>query len=245
MTDLGDNLVVLDLAAALLLTSPPGGNETHLLTWGCEPLDGRGVTDMLVVTTTVRMLNGVHCHTTHLWPRVPLGLVFVVGNAGLEHWLLCASSARDLTNSGTARRWHDLLGSRWKLDPALAGLQVVADDDAKVSGSARHHTAVAHLGLDVADDGTLWHGPEGEDVAHHECGLLAAVQELAGIRALGGHEELLLLLETNWVPEGHLCERCATSRVMADVSHDTLDVTLTLSIVERAVPRCAYAVLGV
>jgi hypothetical protein len=45
---------------------PPGGNETDLLTGGPTAADSGGLADMLVVTTTVGMLNRVHGHTTHL-----------------------------------------------------------------------------------------------------------------------------------------------------------------------------------
>lgn len=36
-------------------TGPSGGDETSLLTLGRIPRDGRGLTDMLMVTTTVRL----------------------------------------------------------------------------------------------------------------------------------------------------------------------------------------------
>jgi hypothetical protein len=35
--------------------------------------DGRGLSDMLVVTTTVRVVNGVHSNTTSPGPAVALG----------------------------------------------------------------------------------------------------------------------------------------------------------------------------
>ncbi len=36
-------------------TGPSGGNETSLLSLGRIPRDGRGLTDVLMVTTTVRL----------------------------------------------------------------------------------------------------------------------------------------------------------------------------------------------
>ena len=57
--------------------------RTHLATGrGVAPDSGR-VTDMLVVTTTVRVLNGVHGNTTHAGPAVALGLVLPLGTASL------------------------------------------------------------------------------------------------------------------------------------------------------------------
>ena len=45
---------------------PAGGDETDLLTGGAAAAHSGGLTDMLVVTTTVGMLNGIHRHTAHL-----------------------------------------------------------------------------------------------------------------------------------------------------------------------------------
>jgi hypothetical protein len=43
------------------------------LTLDGVPRDGRGLTDMLVVTTTVGMVDGVHGNTTSPGPAVALG----------------------------------------------------------------------------------------------------------------------------------------------------------------------------
>ena len=55
-------------------TSSAGGDETDLSTRGGRPLDGTGRANMLMVTTTVGMLHGVHSHTSHSGPAVPLDL---------------------------------------------------------------------------------------------------------------------------------------------------------------------------
>ena len=47
-------------------TSAAGGDETDLGAGGAVAAHGRGVTDVLMVTTTMGMLNRVHGHTTNL-----------------------------------------------------------------------------------------------------------------------------------------------------------------------------------
>merc|ERR1719222_1395421 len=75
----------LDLLVSDLLLSSPnststtGSDETDLSTSAGSSADGGGLTNMLMVTTTVGMLNGIHSNTTNLRPRVPLCLVLVVG----------------------------------------------------------------------------------------------------------------------------------------------------------------------
>lgn len=59
-------LVCLDSAGTTQATSAAGSNETDLLAGWCPAGHSGGVTNVLVVTTTVGMLHGVHAHTTHL-----------------------------------------------------------------------------------------------------------------------------------------------------------------------------------
>lgn len=59
-------LVCLDHACTAQATSAAGSNETDLLARGCPAGHSGSVTNVLVVTTSVGMLNGVHGHTTHL-----------------------------------------------------------------------------------------------------------------------------------------------------------------------------------
>jgi len=57
------------------LTSSSGSNETRLLTGGALSGHSGWVTNMLLVTTTVGMVDGVHGDTTDTGPSVSLGLV--------------------------------------------------------------------------------------------------------------------------------------------------------------------------
>uniref|UniRef100_A0A0D9Y0J5 Uncharacterized protein n=1 Tax=Leersia perrieri TaxID=77586 RepID=A0A0D9Y0J5_9ORYZ len=99
-------------------TSPPCTNETGLLARRSITSDSGGVTNVLVVTSSVGMIDRVHGHTTHLRPAVPLHPVLVVGVPCLEHWLLSPASAGNLADHGTAAAGDNLLGTRGELDPA-------------------------------------------------------------------------------------------------------------------------------
>jgi hypothetical protein len=65
--------LILNLLGTTEQTRPPRRNETSLLTLCCFPRDGGCFTDMLVVTTSVGMVDGVHGNTTSLGPAVALG----------------------------------------------------------------------------------------------------------------------------------------------------------------------------
>lgn len=64
---------------------------------------------MLVVTTTVRVIDGVHSNTTSTGPRVPLGTHGVVLPTGLKEGLVDTSTTGDDTDNSSATRADDLL----------------------------------------------------------------------------------------------------------------------------------------
>jgi hypothetical protein len=97
-------ILIRDLVRATSqTTSATSGNQTDLATRRAEAGLGRRVTNVLVVTTTVRVLDGVHCHTTNLRPRVTLGLVLVPRATGLEHRLVNAAA----TGNDANRAWKN------------------------------------------------------------------------------------------------------------------------------------------
>ena len=75
--------LILGLLGTAEQTCPAGGDETSLLTGNGVARDGRGLSDMLVVTTTVRVIDGVHGNTTSTGPAVALGSELVVVSKSL------------------------------------------------------------------------------------------------------------------------------------------------------------------
>jgi len=245
-----NNKKILDLALDGLGTtsdtaSTAGGNQTDLLTGRSITANGRGVTNVLLVTTTVGVLNRVHGHTTHDGPAVALGLVLVESTASLQQRLVDTATTSDDTNGTTAVRLHDLLGTRGQAETSGVVVGVVGNDGHVVTRGTSEFSAVTGALLDVGDDGTFGQGTKGQHVADLQLSLLAAVQELTGVQTLDGNEVLLHLLELVGVAEDNAGQRSTTSRVVDDLPHDTLDVAVTLGIVQAAELGSALAVLVV
>ena len=178
------------------------------------------------------MVDGVHGNTTSLGPAVALDGELMLGTRGLEEGLVGTATASDDADHATGVAVDDLLGAGGELDTGLALVGVVADDGDVVAGGAAESAAVAGLLLDVGDDGTLGDGAEGEDVADGQGGLLAGVDELAGVHALIGDEGLLVLLELVGVAEDDLGEGRTTAGVVDDVLDYAPYVTVSLGVVE-------------
>jgi len=226
-------------------TGSSGGDETDFATGGSVATDGGRHTDVLMVTTTVRMLDRVHGNTADLGPRVPLSLVLKVSSSGLEQRLIDSSTTSDNANHGAVAGRDGLLGSRGQFHLGLVLVGVVGDDGGVVSGSSGQFAAISHLLLELADDGSLGHGADGHHVADRQVRLLAAVDELARVHALHRDERLLALLEFVRISELDDGERRAASGVVNDVLDDALDVSMTLGVVGRAKAGGAFAMFVV
>lgn len=191
---------------------------------------------MLVVTTTVGMVDGVHGNTTSLGPAVALDSELVLGTRGLccgvsnqiytnsnlvEHTkegLVGTTATSDDTDHTTGAGLDDLLGTRGELDTGLALVRVVADNGDVVAGGAAESSTVTDLLLDICDDGTLGHLTDGKDVADSQGSALADVDELASVHALVGDEGLGDLLELVGVAELDTSEGSTTTCKQSNVS---------------------------
>lgn len=198
-----------------------------------------------MVTTTVRMVDGVHGNTTSLGPRVTLDSELMLSTRSLHERLVGSATTSNDSNHSSGAALDDLLRTGWELDSGLALIGVVADDGHVVSGGTSESTTVANLLLNVRDDGTFGDGSERENVSDGKSGVLAGVDELSGVHALVGDEGLGVELESVGVAENDLGQRRTTSRVVDDLLHNTTDVTMTLSVVESSELRRGFSESGV
>lgn len=216
-----------------------------------------GVTHVLMVTTTMGMLDGVHGDTTDAGPVLLLGLGLVVGGAGLEHRLVGSLTTSGDANHSSAGALHGLAGAGGESDTGLPAFFGVADDEGGAAGGASVGAAVTNLALHVRDDGSFWHSIHGEDVANNEGGLGTSVDELTGVHALDSDEVLSALLVAVGVAEHHPGEGSTTAGVVHNRLNNTLHITilkelnmadnlpLALREVEGSEPGGSYALVGV
>lgn len=221
------NHLIRSLLGTSEQTSSSGSNKTGLLTRDGASGDGRGLTNVLVVTTTMRVIDGVHGDTSGLGPRVSLGLVLVEGTTGLEQGLVDTTTTGDDTDDTSGVGRHHLLGTRGQLDSRLVFVGVVADDDDVVTRGSGESTTVTGLFFDVGDDGTFGARPQGQHVTDVQRRLLTGVDELAGVDTFVGNEGFFSQLVTVSVSEHDLGQGGASARVVDDLLDDTSFVTVS------------------
>jgi len=207
------------------LTGSSGGDETGLLTRWASSGHGRWVTNVLLVTTTVWMVDWVHGDTTDTWPSVSLGLVLPVGVTGLKKWLIGSLSTSDNTDHSSALALNGLSNTGWELQSGLGTVIGVTDNDSGGTGGSGEGATVTVLGLTVGDNGTLWHSINWQDVANSESSFLSSVDIHSCVHSFNSNEILSALLVLVLVSEHHLSKRGTSASVVNDVSDDTSHVT--------------------
>lgn len=167
---------------------------------------------MLVVTTTVRVIDGVHSNTTSTGPRVPLDLELVMSTTSLEQRFVDTSTTSYDTDSSTRSGRNGLLGTGRKTNTGSLTVGIVTNDGSVVTRGTSKGTTVTRLLLDVANDGTFGKGGEGKNVGNVQSGLLTAVDKLAGGKTLGSNKGLDTGAVLVRVTESDLGEGSATVR---------------------------------
>jgi len=200
--------------------------------------------DVLVITSSVRVLNRIHSGTANLRPRVPLHTELVVIPSSLEHWLVWTAATRDKAYDGTARGWNGLTRAAWQPNASLLAIIGVAHDHARRTGGTRYASAIGRLLFAHGYHGTLWHLRQRHDVADGKLSLSSTVDKLTSVSSLDGNHEFLLELVTIWIMENDLGNRGATSWVVSDAPDEALDVSVSLDVVNRAELDSSEPALG-
>ena len=162
-----DSVLLLEkeLAASADGTGSLGGDETTLLTAGSVSAGSGGVTNVLMVTTTVRMLDGVHGNTSHAGPVSLLGVGLEVRVVGLQERLVSSLAAGNDADHGSAAADDGLADAGGQSDASLLSVFGVADHDGGGARGTGKNSAISQLGLEVGNDGSLGHRINREDVA--------------------------------------------------------------------------------
>ena len=123
---------------------------------------------MLMVTTTMGMVDGVHGNTTNARVVVLLCATLEPSGTGLEEGLIGSLATGNDANHGTAAALNGLADAGGEADTGLATILGVTDDDSGGAGGAGERSAISELGFNVRDDGSFGHVSHGEDIADGE-----------------------------------------------------------------------------
>jgi hypothetical protein len=199
---------------------------------------------MLMVSSSVGMLDWIFSDTSDFWPAVSLYSELVVSSAGFEHRFVDSSTASDEAKHGSVSAGVQFLDAGWKLDSSFAGVGVVGDDCAVSTGSFSDLASISGFLLQLAHNGTFWHLSDWHDVTNVQSGFFTGVDELSGANAFWadhGFGNLSVLVR---VSELDFAKGSASTWIVADVFNETLYKTLSLGIIERSEFGGAFSAFG-
>lgn len=224
----------LDISASSNGTGSSGGNETDLSTRGSVSADGRGNTDVLLVTTTEGMVNGVHGDSSNSRPSLSESLHLVINSTSLKDGLIDSFTGGDQTNHSSSVTSEGLSGTGGELDSGLAQIIGVTDDGGGSTGASGQFTLITRGGFNVTDGSTFRDLVDGKDVTGGEGSFISAVNVLTGVHAFSSQEVGSLESILIRVSEDDLGEGSTTAGIVEDLSDDTLDVTILFSEIENS-----------
>lgn len=128
-----------------------------------------------MVTTTMRMLDGVHGNTSNSGPVSLLGVSLEVGVVSLQKRLISSLATSDDADHTSAGALDGLSDSRGHSDSGLLEILGMTNNDARVAGGTGDAATVTKLSLNIGDDSSFGHGVHGEDVADGEGGYLIII----------------------------------------------------------------------
>jgi len=225
---------LLDISTTSNSTGSSGGNETDLSTGRSVSTNSRGNTDVLLVTTTERMVNWVHGNSSDLGPSLSESLHLVVDSTGLQDRLINSFTGGDETNHGSGNTGKGLSGTGGKLDSGLAQIIGVTDNDSRGTGASGELTLITRLVFNVTDLSTFGNLVDGKDVTSGEGSLGTSVDELTSVHSFNGEEMVVLESVLIGVSEDDLGEGSSTTGIVDDLSDDTLNVTVLFSEIENS-----------
>jgi len=118
-----------------------------------------------MVTTTMRMLDGVHCYSSNARPVLLLCLGLEVGIVGSEQRLVTSLAASNHTDHGSARTLDCLSNTRGETNAGLFAVFGVTNDDAGSSRGSGEGATISKFGFNAADNGAFGHGVYRQDIA--------------------------------------------------------------------------------
>jgi len=189
---------------------------------------------VLLVTTTERMVNGVHGNSSNLRPSLSESLHLVEDSTSLQDRLISSFSGSNKSDHGSSLTGEGLSGTGRKLDSSLAVIIGVTDNDGRSTRASGELSLITGLVFNVTNGSTFGNLVDGKDVTGGKRSLSSGVDELTSVHTLTSDEMVVLKSVLIRVSEDDLSKGSSTTRIMEDFSDNTLDVTISFSEIENS-----------
>ena len=194
---------------------------------------------MLMVTTTVRMVNGVHSNTSNDWESLSESLEFVEKNTSFHDWFFISASASNNSDSCSAASRDGLSRSGWESDSGPWTIIRVPHNSGVGSCASWIWSFVSNSWFDVADGGTFSNLVDWKDVADWDSCFTTTENVLAWVCSFGGEEVFGPMFVSIGVPEINFEEGGSSSGVVDYSPDNSFNISLPFGKVKITISwRC-------
>lgn len=216
--------------------SSSGSKQSDFLSVRGVSADGRGMPNMLLITSSMGMVYGVHSHSSNSWPSSSLCLGLMVWISGFAHWLVGSSTSSNDSNHGSAVPRNSSSASTWKSHSGLLSIIWMSNDDCWSATCSCERSSVTSFSFTVWNNSSFWHGVDWQDIADWEWSysiinikranltLGTAIDELTGIKTFHCNEILSSMLISVGISKHYSGKRCSSAWVVNYFLDNSLNV---------------------
>lgn len=199
---------------------------------------------MLVVTSSVGVVDWVHSDSCDNGEICSLGLVSPELSSSLKNWLFVSSTCSDDSDHGSGLSVNGFSHSRGEFDSGLKSILAVGNNGYESSGSSGELSVVSFSELDVGDQSTFRDLTDWQNVSDLQRGCFSAENCLTSEHSLDSKIVLGDFLVLVRILELDLGDWGSSSWVVQDLLDNSLDVAVSFLVVEVLVSGLSESSVG-
>ena len=196
---------------------------------------------MLVVTSSVWMVNGVHGYSSYNRPHFSLGLELPVLGSCLQKRLFISSSSGNNSDHGSCFGVNGLSDTRGQFDSCLLAIFTLSNNSGVSARCSGELTFISISILDIADKSSFRDFSHWQYISDIQRCLASAVDVLSGVHSLTSQIIDCFGLITILVSKLDFGERSSSARVVDDFSDHSSYVSLSFCVVQFSIPGFCYS----
>jgi len=222
-------------------TSSSSGNETDFLTMRGISADSWGMTNMLLITTTMRMIYWIHSHTSNSWPASSLRFVFVMLASGLANWLVRSSTSSTNSYHSSAIAWNWSSATTWESDSGLSSIITVTNDNSWCSTGSCERSSVSCLSFTIWNNSSFRKKVHRQDISHGESSFGTSIDKLTSVHTFYCNEILSSMLVSVRISEHNSGKWCSTTWIVNNFFDNSLGISFSFLVIQGSELSRSYS----
>lgn len=187
---------------------------------------------MLMITSSVWMVNWVHSDSSNNWEVFSLSLMSPVLSTSLKNRLFISTSSSNDSDHGSRLAVNSLSDTRRKFDSGLETILRVGNDSHERSRSSSELSIISFSKLNIGNKGTLRDLTNRQNVTNLKSGFFSTENSLSGKHAFNSQVQFLDFLIVIRIFELDSGNRSTSAWIVEDLLDNTFNKSVSLLVVE-------------